>query len=140
ANGHGYCLIFGDAQPVYDGISDQRVRGKHTRNEHTGTEAVAKQIVTHGEPNGNGKQEGEKPKNKTLVLVLVELIHVQFKPGDEHDVQQADGRKKINGRILLNEKQTVRTDNHPGQNQSDDTGYFEPVEDDRREENNGQNQ
>ena len=56
-------------------------------------EVVAQKIITHWKADGKWKDEGEESEQKTLVTIHPELIHIKFKPGNKHDVQQTDCRE-----------------------------------------------
>src|SRR5690625_1089489 len=76
----------------------------------------------------NGK--GKKSKNQTFIFVGFKLVHIQFKTGDEHNIQKTYGRKNFYFIGFQNIK-TFRSDYYSRYNQPDNSGYFYFFQNDR---------
>src|SRR5690606_20927853 len=111
----------GNPQFADNGISNQRMGGKHAGREETGVKIIPQKIKTNRKTNGQGDDKCKKSKQKALVPVRVKIVQIQFQTCYEHYIKKANGRKKINGRILFENAQSMGTDNYSGYDQSNNS-------------------
>lgn len=134
ANGDGNRLVFCNAEFTYNGVCDECMCGEHTRRKKTGVEVVFQEIIAHGEADTEWNNKREYAKQQALVAVGFKLIQVEFEAGNEHDIQQADGGKQIDGGIFFQDVQTVRPDYYTGYNQTDYSRNIDPAQQYRRQQ------
>src|SRR5690606_15697268 len=98
--GYGHGLVLGNTEFADDGIGHQGMGGEHTGREQAGIEIVAQKVTADRITDGQGNGKGEKSKEQALVAVGLEFVHVEFQPGDEHDIEQAYGGEQVHGGTL----------------------------------------
>ena len=116
------------------------MRGKHTGGKETGVEAVAQQIITHRKAQGQRDDEGKEPEQEGLVPVGLELVHVELESGDEHDIQESDGREQVHRGIVLHPVQGIGAYGHPGKDEHDDTRNIESAKQDGGDQDDQQDE
>ncbi len=113
--------------------------GEHAGSEKAGVGIITQQIVADRVAYDERDDKGVEAKKKALVLVLNELTQIQFQAHDEHDIKKTDGGKHLHAAMgVVDPVETVGTDQHTGNDQSNDTGHIDPFEQDGCQQNNRQ--
>ncbi len=89
-------------------------------------------------PHHHRYEECEEAEQHPAAEVAAQVVHVDFQPGEEHEVEKShlaeDGKRAVAGEYVESE----RSHNHTCHNHPYDVWNFEPVENHRREQNDGQ--
>ncbi len=101
------------------------MRGKHAGGKYRSEHRIAKQVMANRETDQYRDGKREKAKSVAFMFLFFEVVEVQFQTGDKHNVQQADGRKKVNSRVFFEDMETERANQNAGNNQANDTGDFD---------------
>jgi hypothetical protein len=96
------------------------------------------EVITNRKSKGDRDDKCEKTEHEAFIFIFPEFTEVEFKAGDKHNIEKADSRKQVYGRVLLNEKKPVGADDDPGDDKSDNSGNLKPIENNRNQQDDEQ--
>src|SRR5690606_22969708 len=138
SHGNGHCPILRYPKFADDRVSYQGMCCKHAGGKHAGVKVVSQDVITNRKADRHGDREGKEAKQDTFVPVDLEVVEIKLQAGNKHDVQQTDGGEELDGRIVLENSQAVRTNHHTRNDQADDPGNVESLQQHGRQQDNKQ--
>ena len=90
--------------------------------------------MCHGEAHGKGYGERQPSEAQPTASVAAEAAHVHLQAGQKHDVVYAHLPEELERRITCQEVQTVLSDEHSGQYETNDVWHAQPPEHNRRQQ------
>ena len=120
ADRRGDGAVAAQPQPLHDGKGNQRVRGEHAGQQDGLGPAEAQQ------PNGAQRaqhlrdQEGQRAEHEARLPVALEVVEIDFQPGEEHQVEQAHLAQLLERLVEAENSQPEFAHDDAGQDQARD--------------------
>ena len=124
----------------HNGVCHEGVRGEDTGQEHRRAYPEAQQRHAYPHPQGERYAERQHPEHQGPRDVLLQVLQVHFKTGQEHDVIDAHLAEKLETAVPLEDVEPVLADDDTGQNHADDVRNAQAPQDDGSKENDHQHQ
>ena len=116
-------------------ISNQSVRSIHTGEQHCGKETVSQHAHTAPYTQRHRNQESKQAEDNALHPVFLEVLHVHFESGKEHDIVKPHFTKQFEAAVTVEHMESVFADQHTGQNHTDNMRYMKAPQNHRSKEN-----
>ena len=96
--------------------------GKHTRQQYRSQHGEIQHVKPDKRSQGHRHQKRVHPEGQTLPFILFKIPQINLQPRQEHDIQKPGCSRKNNTTIPQHQVKTIRPDNCPGNNQSQQMG------------------
>ena len=124
-------------QPV---TADNRISNQGMGSIHTGKQYGSKKTIpqhAHTAPytQRHRNQEGKQAEDNTFHPVFLEVFHVHFKSGKEHDIVKSDFTEQFETAVTIEHMESVFADQHTRQNHTDNMRYMKAPQNHRSKQN-----
>ena len=129
-----------DTVTNHNRIGYQSVRGIHTGQQHRSNQSVPQQVQVGPHTNTQREDKGQQAQYRSFHTDTLEIFHVHFQSGQEHDIIQPHLTEKLKAAVARQNIESMFPDNDTGQNHSDDVRNTQTFQDNRSKQDNYQHQ